>query len=468
MQTDSSIHFSDLDLIQPIQRAVQEEGYSTPTPVQAAAIPLVLEGSDLIATAKTGTGKTAAFAMPMLQMLHEGDAPGDALRGLILTPTRELALQIHENLRTYGRHLKLTHAVIVGGVSAGPQIQALHRHPDILVATPGRLLDLMGQGKVRLRDVEIAVLDEADRMLDMGFIRDVRRIVDALPRQRQTLLFSATMSNQIAELAGEMLHKPARVQVTPPATVADNITQKVMFVDQSDKRDLLARLLKDDDSIGSALVFTRTRHRASRVARQLSQAGISADAIHSDKSQGARQKALNAFDRGKVRVLVATDIVARGIDVDGITHVINFEIPNEAESYVHRIGRTARAGAAGIALSFCNLEEVAYLADIEKLTGIRLEEVHDHPHRSQTIASRRDSGAPAPAKKSRGSKGGGGAGGGSARGPRRPSGSGRPKSNGNGGNGRGPRRKPRSDDNGSRSQSPAAQVAHFGRRPRAA
>ena len=483
MQTESSIGFDNLDLIAPILRAVKDEGYTEPSPVQAAAIPIVLDGQDLIATAKTGTGKTAAFAIPMLQLLHESGAPGDALRGLILTPTRELALQIHENLRAYGRHLKLTHAVVVGGVSAGPQIQAMRRRPDILVATPGRLLDLMGQGKIRLSDVEIAVLDEADRMLDMGFIRDVRRIVDSLPRQRQTLLFSATMSKEITQLAGEMLHKPARVEVTPPATVADNITQKVMFVDQGDKRDLLARLLKDDDSISSALVFTRTRHRANRVARQLSQSGIKADAIHSDKSQGARQKALEAFDRGRVRVLVATDIVARGIDVDGISHVINFEIPNEAESYVHRIGRTARAGAAGIALSFCNSDEIAYLSDIEKLTGVRLEEIEEHPHRSHSIASMRDTGGPAK-KKSRS-----GGGGGSQRGPRKPSAAAQSGERGNGrangqsksraqGSGksgapRGNRRdaKPansnRRSSNGETAKAAPAQ-AHFGRRPRVA
>ncbi|HJP33530.1 MAG: DEAD/DEAH box helicase [Candidatus Latescibacteria bacterium] len=475
MQTDRSIRFDDLDLLQPILRAVQDEGYSEPSPVQAAAIPIVLEGGDLIATAKTGTGKTAAFAIPMLQLLHESGAPGDALRGLILTPTRELALQIHESLRTYGRHLKLTHAVVVGGVSAGPQIQAMRRRPDILVATPGRLLDLMGQGKIRLRDIEMAVLDEADRMLDMGFIRDVRRIVDSLPNQRQTLLFSATMSREITELAGEMLHKPARVEVTPPATVADNITQKVLFVDQADKRNLLARLLKEDQSIASALVFTRTRHRANRVARQLSQAGIKADAIHSDKSQGARQKALEAFDRGRVRVLVATDIVARGIDVEGITHVINFEIPNEAESYVHRIGRTARAGAAGIALSFCNSDEIAYLADIEKLTGVRLEEVDDHPHRSSSIAALRDSGKAPAKKKSQSSSGQGG----TSRGPRRPSGN----AQGNGGRRGGPQRHKRTDDSGAngasksrrngsrderRGEPKATPKVHFGRRPRAA
>jgi ATP-dependent RNA helicase RhlE len=491
LQIDSSTDFTALALIDPILQAVKDEGYTVPSPVQAAAIPIVMDGSDLIATAKTGTGKTAAFAIPMLQLLHESGVPGDALRGLILTPTRELALQIHESLQTYGRHLKLTHAVIVGGVSAGPQIQALRRRPDILVATPGRLLDLMGQGKVRLRNIEIAVLDEADRMLDMGFIRDVRRIVDALPRQRQTLLFSATMSREITQLAGEMLHKPERVEVTPPATVADNITQKVMFVDQGDKRDLLVKLLKSDDSIASALVFTRTRHRANRVARQLSQSGISADAIHSDKSQGARQKALDLFDRGKVRVLVATDIVARGIDVDGITHVINFEIPNEAESYVHRIGRTARAGAAGIALSFCNAEEIAFLADIEKLTGVRLQEVDEHPYRHHGIASQRDAGHSPPKKKSRSNGNGGNGGGGngstngkrsgggtSQRGQRSPAAG--AESNGNG---RGPRRKPRGEDSRPQNQptgrptsqresrsndSGAPKPAHFGRRPRTA
>lgn len=455
--------FDDLGLLSPILKAVADEGYEHPSPVQAAAIPKILHGEDLIATAKTGTGKTAAFAIPMLQLLHEGGAPGEALRGLILTPTRELALQIHENLQAYGRHLRLTHAVIVGGVSAGPQIQALRRRPDIVVATPGRLLDLMNQGRVRLRDIEIAVLDEADRMLDMGFIRDVRKIVSQLPRQRQTLLFSATMSEEIARLAGEMLQRPSRVEITPPATVADNIEQRVMFVEQGDKRDLLAQMLKDDPSIERALVFTRTRHRASRVARQLAKSGIAADAIHSDKSQGARQKALAAFDRGKVRVLVATDIVARGIDVDDITHVINFEIPNEAESYVHRIGRTARAGANGIALSFCNDEETVFLTDIEKLTGVRLQEVEDHPKRSARIAALRDKGkAATPKKKSNARPSQGRDGGGStrngSRGAQRPGS--KPKAKRRGGS-RGPEAKSNADSTRGSSQS-------FGRRPRAA
>ena len=391
METDSTT-FERLALIEPIMRAVRDEGYSHPTPAQSAAIPEILAGRDVMTTAKTGTGKTAAFAMPILQLLHESGPSEGFLRCLILTPTRELAVQIDDSFRAYGRHLKLRTAVVVGGVSQVPQVKALRRRPEILSATPGRLLDLISQGHVSLRDIEFAVLDEADRMLDMGFLPDVRRIVEKLPLHRQTLMFSATLSGEITGMARTMLDNPVRVEITPPATVADNIAQKVMFVQQSDKRALLTDLL-DDSTARRVLVFTRTKHRANRVARHLVQAGISADAIHSNKSQGARQRALNQFDRGQVRVLVATDIMARGIDVEDITHVINFEIPNAPEAYVHRIGRTARAGTAGVALSFCNSDELSLLASIEKLTRVSLTE-EDHPFHASAIAAQRGSAAP--------------------------------------------------------------------------
>ncbi len=383
---DTETTFERLALIPQILRALDEEGYTTPSPIQRDAIPLALAGRDVLATAQTGTGKTAAFTLPMLQHLHQTPARDKNLRALILTPTRELALQIQENLDAYGRHLPLTSTVVVGGVAAGPQIARLRRKPQILVATPGRLLDLMGQGEVRLDSVEIAVLDEADRMLDMGFIRDVRRIMAALPAKRQTFLASATLPKEITQLANDMLNDPARVAVAPTATVADNIEQQVLFVEKANKRALLTQVLKEQ-GVKRAIVFTRTKHRANRVARDLIKNGISADAIHSNKSQGARQRALGDFDAGKVRVLVATDIVSRGIDVDDITHVINFEIPNEPEAYVHRIGRTARAGAEGVAMSFCDEEEMSYVRAIERLTGIKLTSADDHRFHSDRIAT---------------------------------------------------------------------------------
>jgi len=387
MNTDS---FASLTLSAPLLRALSEEGYQTPTAVQLAAIPEVFAGRDLLATAQTGTGKTAAFALPMLQMLHEG-GPGHTahIRALILTPTRELALQIDESLRTYGRHLPLRTAVVLGGVPATSQIAALRRGPDILVATPGRLLDLFGQGYVHLDRVEMLVLDEADRMLDMGFVRDVRRIVSGLPTARQTMFFSATLCGDIADFASDMLRHPSRVEVTPAASVAGTIAQKVLFVEQVDKRALLADVLRDG-SVERALVFTRTKHGADRVVRQLLRDGISVEAIHSNKTQGARQRALAAFSRGAVRVLVGTDIVARGIDVEGISHVINYEMPNDPENYVHRIGRTARAGATGIALSFCDAGEVIMLRVIEKLTKCPLTAMEDHPFHSSAIAALHD------------------------------------------------------------------------------
>ena len=366
----SSIQFEALKLNEPLLRALAKEGYQQPTPIQEQAIPKVLAGQDLLATAQTGTGKTAAFALPMLQVLDGRKGRGQ-IRALILTPTRELALQIDESFRNYGRYLKLTSMVILGGVPLGPQVSALRKNPDIAVATPGRLLDLMNQGYIKLDQIEMLVLDEADRMLDMGFIHDVRRIVETLPKKRQTMLFSATLSKDITALAGDMLDEPVHAEVTPAASVSERIDQQVLFVEQDGKRDLLKQVLKGED-VRRALVFTRTKRRADRVMKQLSNQGIAAAAIHADKNQGARQRALAAFDRGRIKVLVATDIVARGIDVEGISHVINYDLPNDKESYVHRIGRTARAGAEGIALSFCATEEVAILRSIERLTGVPL------------------------------------------------------------------------------------------------
>ena len=381
----NSTNFTSLKLDPKILRAIEDEGYSEPTPIQQVAIPELLAGKDLLATAQTGTGKTAAFSLPILQILNSRQERG-AIRALILTPTRELALQIDESLRHYGRHLSLRSAVVLGGVSSGAQIRALRQKPDILVATPGRLLDLMNQGHARLDRISMLVLDEADRMLDMGFVRDVRRIVSALPKKRQTMLFSATLATEIEQLAADMLSAPARVAVTPAASVSGRIAQQVMFVEQSRKRELLTDVLRGDD-VSRALVFTRTKHRANRLMRQLTSSGINADAIHSNKSQNARQSALAAFDRGRVKVLIATDIVARGIDVDGISHVINYELPNDPESYVHRIGRTARAGAEGIALSFCDAAELPMLKGIERLTRAPLTVVEDHRLHSGAIAA---------------------------------------------------------------------------------
>lgn len=395
--------FEVFQLSKSILRAVIAEGYHDPTPVQHSAIPEVLAGRDIMATAQTGTGKTAAFALPMLDRLQSRE-PGNTggagpIRALVLTPTRELALQVEESLRVYGRYLSLRSAVVLGGVSMESQYKALRRNPDILVATPGRLLDLMQQGRVRLDQVEILVLDEADRMLDMGFIQDVRKIVSKVPSKRQTLFFSATMSTDIVALAGDMLKNPVHIETTRASSVSGNIAQKVMFVDHANKRSLLAEILKGKDA-RRVLVFTRTKHRADRLSRHLSDSGVSSDAIHSNKSQGARQRALADFDGGRVKVLVATDIMARGIDVDGISHVINYELPNDPESYVHRIGRTARAGAAGIALSFCDASEIVMLQGIEKLTRSPLVADEDHQYHSATIASLHSPRAGAPARPS--------------------------------------------------------------------
>jgi len=371
-RTHLSQSFSELSLAEPLLRALASENYATPTPIQREAIPHLLAGRDLLGLAQTGTGKTAAFALPILQHLAAARAPtGRGPRALVLTPTRELAIQIGESFRRYGRHLPLASAVVFGGVGQGPQVTALARGLDILVATPGRLLDLHAQGHVRFDRLRFLVLDEADRMLDMGFLRDVQKIIGLLPKERQTLLFSATMPEPIARLAARILKAPVRVEVTPAASTVEQVEQRVIFVDSAAKAALLSELLRDD-RISRALVFARTKHGANRITTRLLRDNIDAVAIHGNKSQSARQRALESFRGGRVRVLVATDIAARGIDVEGITHVINFDVPNEPESYVHRIGRTARAGAAGVALSLCDAGEREYLRDIEKLTRRRL------------------------------------------------------------------------------------------------
>ena len=361
--------FSDLGLAQPLLRALESEGYERPTPIQAQAIPHVISGRDLLGIAQTGTGKTAAFALPILHRL--ANAPKRPGRGrcrvLVLSPTRELASQIGESFRTYGRHLNLRTAVIFGGVGHRPQSDALARGLDVLVATPGRLIDHMQTGAVSFAETEVVVLDEADQMLDMGFIHAIRKIVPRLPKERQNLFFSATMPKEIAALASDLLRDPVQVSVAPVATTAERIDQRVIFVETARKRDLLAEILKGE-KLGRTLVFTRTKHGADRVVRHLEQDGIRAAAIHGNKSQSQRERALGGFRTGETPILVATDIAARGIDVDGVTHVINFDLPNVPESYVHRIGRTARAGADGSAISFCDGEERAYLRAIEKLT----------------------------------------------------------------------------------------------------
>jgi ATP-dependent RNA helicase RhlE len=392
---NSLSQFTDFGLAAPILKALQTEGYITPTPIQAQAIPHVMAGRDLLGIAQTGTGKTAAFALPILHRLAANPqaAQRRGCRTLVLSPTRELATQIAESFRSYGCNLRLTRTTVFGGVGSYPQVRAMAVGVDILVATPGRLMDLVGQGAIRLETVEVLVLDEADQMLDMGFIHAIRKIVGLLPRQRQTLFFSATMPDAIADLARGMLTDPIRVEVAPVATTADRVEQRVMFVEKDDKRHLLVELLKDP-AIERALVFARTKHGADRVARHLHEAGIGVDAIHGNKSQGQRERALSAFKNGRARVLVATDIAARGIDVDGVSHVVNFDLPNVPESYVHRIGRTARAGHAGVALSFCDREERGFLRDIERLIRQSVPVVADHPYRSAAPAAS-PSGGPA-------------------------------------------------------------------------
>lgn len=375
------MQFSDLNIIEPILKAIEEEGYTTPTPIQEQAIPLVLDGNDLMGCAQTGTGKTAAFSIPILQLLSEDKSFNGKrkIRALIVTPTRELAIQIGESLNAYGRHTGLTNTVIFGGVNQNKQTGVLLQGVDILVATPGRLLDLMMQGFISIRDVEIFVLDEADRMLDMGFIHDVNKIIRALPDKRQNLFFSATMAPEILKLAGTILIDPVRVEVTPVSSTAEMIQQSIYFVDKGNKNTLLVDILNDVDA-SSVLVFTRTKHGADKVVRFLTKSGIKADAIHGNKSQNNRQNALNKFKEKAIRALVATDIAARGIDVEEMELVINFELPNISETYVHRIGRTGRAGNKGTAISFCDYEEKAYLKDIEKLIHQTIPVVEGHPY----------------------------------------------------------------------------------------
>lgn len=374
--------FEKLNLIEPIQRALKTEGYTKPTPIQEQSIPIILKRKDLLGCAQTGTGKTAAFAIPILQILKEEQISGKGqkkIKSLILTPTRELAIQIGESFTAYGKHTGLKHTVIFGGVAQKVQTDALKAGIDILIATPGRLLDLINQGHVNLQHIELFVLDEADRMLDMGFIHDVKKVISKLPAKRQSLFFSATMPPKIVELAGNILANPVKVEVTPVSSTAEAIQQAVYFVDKGKKKSLLTHLLKDQ-SIATALVFTRTKHGANRVAKDLTKAGIQAEAIHGNKSQSARQRALSNFKAKQTRVLVATDIAARGIDVEELSHVINYELPNIPETYVHRIGRTGRAGASGVALSFCDTEEKAYLTDIKKLISRSIPVIEDHPY----------------------------------------------------------------------------------------
>jgi ATP-dependent RNA helicase RhlE len=394
--------FSGLDLVEPLLRALDAQGHTTPTPIQTQAIPSCLAGKDLLGIAQTGTGKTAAFALPILQSLAAGrpqKGPRQA-RALILAPTRELAIQIGQALQLYGRHLNLHHTVIFGGVRQRAQVDALRRGVDIIVATPGRLLDLMNQRHVKLDRIEHFVLDEADRMLDMGFIRDVRKIVATLPAERQTLFFSATMPKAVSGLAGDILSDPVKVAVTPASTPVERIEQSVYFLSADEKRDRLAEILRDP-ALDRTIVFTRTKHRADRVARHLAQIGISTEAIHGNKSQNVRQRALKGFRDGRVRVLVATDIAARGIDIDGVSHVINFELPNVPEDYVHRIGRTARAGASGTAIAFCDPGEQAYLRAIEKLTRQSLRIAGGEAARNEPSAKKAGRGSRPPRQRRR-------------------------------------------------------------------
>ena len=373
--------FESLGLSKSLLSALEKEGYTTPTPIQQQSIPLILEGNDVLGCAQTGTGKTAAFALPILQLLDKNIAKGThkrPIRALILTPTRELALQIKESFDAYGNFTDSRNLVIFGGVGQTPQTDALRRGTDILVATPGRLLDLMGQGFVSLKNIEIFVLDEADRMLDMGFVHDVKRVITQLPVKRQSLFFSATMAPEILNLASKILIDPKKVEVTPVSSTAHTIQQAVYFVEKEDKKKLLIHILQDEN-IKSVLIFTRTKHGANRLVQDLEKAKIRAEAIHGNKSQMARQRALNAFKAKTLRVLIATDIASRGIDVDDLALVVNYEMPNVSETYVHRIGRTGRAGASGVAYSFVDTEEREFLRDIQKLIELQIPHVEEHP-----------------------------------------------------------------------------------------
>ena len=372
--------FKDLGLSSQLLKAVEREGYETPTPVQLQSIPPLLAGKDVLGIAQTGTGKTAAFALPVLQaMTAERPQQKRRIRALVLSPTRELAAQIDERFGAYSTHLDVRHRVIFGGVKQGPQVRALQKGLDVLIATPGRLLDLIGQGHINISHVEFFVLDEADRMLDMGFIRDIEKVLKLLPKKRQNLLFSATMPSSIASLANSFLRDAITVDVSPEEITVDRIDQHIMFTRKADKRRILANIILDEE-VTCGIVFTRTKHGANRLVKQLGQAGIDAAAIHGNKSQGARTKALDGFKRGNIPILVATDIASRGIDVDGITHVFNYDLPNEPESYVHRIGRTARAGRSGVAYGFCDESESGYLVGIQRLIGNEIPVIEDHEY----------------------------------------------------------------------------------------
>lgn len=376
------MQFKELNIIPNVLKSLEKENYSVPTPIQEEAIPIILRGKDVLGCAQTGTGKTAAFAIPTLQLLSNEKIPHSKtrnIRALILTPTRELAIQIYESFSSYGKYTKLKSCVIFGGVSQKPQEEKLKLGVDILVATPGRLIDLMNQKQVDLQHIQIFILDEADRMLDMGFINDVKKIIARTPEKKQTLLFSATMPPDIEKLSNNLLKNPTKIEITPVSSTVDAIEQYLYYVDKNNKRNLLTHIL-DDKSITSALVFSRTKHGADHIVRHLLKKDVTAQAIHGNKSQGARQRALNDFKNKKLRVLVATDIAARGIDIDELSHVINYDLPEVAETYVHRIGRTGRAGQAGIAISFCDFDGKEYLANIENLIEKKLVEIKDHPY----------------------------------------------------------------------------------------
>jgi ATP-dependent RNA helicase RhlE len=373
-----NMQFKELNIIPEILKSLEKENYTEPTPIQEKAIPVILSGRDLLGCAQTGTGKTAAFAIPTLQLLYGEKSPSKQIRVLIITPTRELALQIYDSYSTYGRYTNLSYGVIFGGVSQKPQEEALKKGVDVLVATPGRLIDLINQKLIDLNHIKTLILDEADRMLDMGFINDVNKIVAKIPVNRQTLLFSATMPSVIATMAATILKSPAKIAITPVSSTVETIQQSLYYVDKENKKNLLMHLLKDK-SIESVLVFTRTKHGADRIVRQLEKVKVKAQAIHGDKSQGARQLALSSFKNKSLRILVATDIAARGIDIDELSHVINYDVPNEPETYVHRIGRTGRAGLSGVAITFCDFDEKPLVADIESLIRKRIPEVKEHP-----------------------------------------------------------------------------------------
>ncbi|MBX9809405.1 DEAD/DEAH box helicase [Candidatus Gracilibacteria bacterium] len=396
--------FKDLPIIEPILRAIDEEGYTAPTPIQEKAIPVILSGKDFLGCAQTGTGKTAAFAIPIIQKLFEGKDPSKGrrkIKTLIVTPTRELAIQIEENFHSYGRYTGLHQTVIFGGVGQGKQVDRLKQGVDILIATPGRLLDLMGQGFISLADVEIFVLDEADRMLDMGFIHDVKKLLKVIPVKRQTLFFSATMAPEIMTLANGILRNPTKVEITPISTTAETIKQHVYHVDKINKNPLMVHILKEE-KIKNVLVFTETKHGADKVTRFLVEKGISAEAIHGNKSQNNRQRALTNFKEQTTRVLVATDIASRGIDIDQLEYMINYDIPNISETYVHRIGRTGRAGNRGVALSFCEHDDLEFLQDIEKLISQKIPVIEDHPFPKTNFTK-----SPPKQQRGRGGQGGG-------------------------------------------------------------